>query len=54
MNWDRRFAIGVSLIWVVLVTGVFYLLAGIERPPPSPAAVLADNSRMDGIGQIAH
>jgi hypothetical protein len=53
MHWDRRFAIGVSLIWVVLVTGVFYLLAGIERPA-SPAPVLADNSRMDGIGQIAH
>lgn len=53
MHWDRRFAIGVSLIWAVLVSGAFYLLAGIERPP-SPAAVLADNSRMDGIGQIAH
>jgi len=45
MHWDRRFAIGVSLIWAVLVSGVFYLLAGIERPP-SPAAVLG--------GQLTH
>lgn len=35
MHWDRRFAIGVSLIWAALVSGAFYLLAGI-LPPVSP------------------
>ncbi len=36
MHWDRRFAIVVSLIWALLVSGAFYLVAGI-LPPASPA-----------------
>jgi len=31
-----------------------FLLAGGNRTPTITRAVLADNSRMDGIGQIAH
>jgi uncharacterized membrane protein len=37
MNVDRRFTIVVSLIWAVLVTGAFYLMAGIlPAAAPSP------------------
>ena len=32
MYWDRRFAIVVSLIWAALVSGAFYLMAGILPP----------------------
>jgi hypothetical protein len=32
MHWDRRFAIVVSLIWAVLVSGAFYLVAGMLPP----------------------
>jgi hypothetical protein len=39
MHWDRRFAIVVSLIWAVLVSGAFYLVAGIlPRASPAPAS----------------
>ena len=32
MHWDGRFAIGVTLIWVMLVSGTFYLLTGMLTP----------------------
>jgi hypothetical protein len=53
MHWDRRFAIVISLIWAVLVSGAFFLLAGI-RTPASPAPASADNSRVNGTGQIEY
>lgn len=37
MHWDRRFAIVVSMIWAMLVSGAFYLAAGV-LPPASNAA----------------
>ncbi|MGA2272011.1 MAG: hypothetical protein ABSH00_00550 [Bryobacteraceae bacterium] len=52
MHWDRRFAIMVSLIWAVLVSGAFYLLAGIQLPA-SPAGQ-ANDSRVSGIEQIEY
>jgi hypothetical protein len=53
MHWDRRFAIGVSLIWAVLVSGAFYLLAGIHIPA-SPNPMSADNSRVNETGLIEY
>jgi hypothetical protein len=39
MHLDRRFAVVVSLIWAVLVSGAFYLAVGIlPSAPPAPAS----------------
>jgi hypothetical protein len=53
MHWDGRFAIGVSLIWAMLVLSAFHLVKGIQNTAP-PTPVLADNPAMDGKAQIAH
>jgi len=53
MHWDRRFAIVVSLIWAVLVSGAFFLLAGIHTAA-SPASASADNPRVNVNGQIEY
>ena len=53
MHWDRRFAIVVSLIWALLVSGAFFLLAGIHTPA-SPTSASAENPRVNATGQIEY
>jgi len=51
MHWDRRFAIVVSLIWALLVSGAFFLLAG-SHTPASATSASAENPRVNATGQI--